>query len=200
MKIVLIAAAAMMMPLGAAHAQLSPARLAQDFVAAGYSRVEVKTGPTQTKVEAWSATTKMEVIYDTATGTLLKTESEMLTGTAPVAGTSIRERGRDFVRGWLSAAVTDDAGGKGRGRGRGTDDGPGDDKGGKGKGSDDRPGDDKGGRGKGSDDRPGDDKGGRGKGSDDRPGDDKGGRGKGGKGGDDGPGDDNGGKGRGTDH
>ena len=188
MKHLLVIAA--LLPAGIAQAQTTPTELAQDYAAAGFSRIEIKSGPTQTKVEAWSATTKIESIHDNATGAVLKTETEMLSaGTVITPGLSVRSRDKDFERDDRLAARGDDNGGRGRGRG-------GDDRGGKGRGSDDGPGDDRGGRGRGSDDGPGDDRGGRGRGSDDGPGDDRGGRGRGS---DDGPGDDRGGRGRGSD-
>lgn len=163
-----------LLPAGFAQAQISPTQLAQDYAAAGYSRIEVKSGPTQTKVEAWNSTTKVETIHDNRTGAVLKTETEMLgAGTAILPGLSLRSRDKDFERDDRLAARGDDNGG--RGRGRGGDDARGDDRGGKGRGSDDA----RGGRGRGSDDGPGDDRGGRGRGSDDGPGDDCGGRGRG---------------------
>jgi hypothetical protein len=192
MKHLIVIAA--LIPAGIAHADVTPEQLTRDYAAAGYSRIEIKTGPTQTKVEAWNSTTKVETIHDTRSGAVLKSETEALhSGTVVVPGVSVRERNRDFVDGFRAAGLDDDDhGGKGRGRGRGGDDGPGDDNGGRGRGSDDGPGDDRSGRG--SDDAPGDDNGGRGRGSDDGPGDDRSGRGS-----DDAPGDDNGGRGRGSD-
>lgn len=175
MKHLLIIAA--LIPAGIASADVTPEQLTRDYAAAGYSRIEIKTGPTQTKVEAWNSTTKIETIHDTRSGAILKSETEALrSGTGVVPGVSVRERNRDFVDGFRAAGLDDDDhGGKGRGRGRGSDDGPGDDR--SGRGSDTDPGDDNGGRGRGSDDGPGDDNGGRGRGGDDGPGDDNGGRG-----------------------
>jgi hypothetical protein len=42
----------------------------------GYEYIEVKSGPTQLKVEAVRGSEKLEVIYDLATGRILKQESE----------------------------------------------------------------------------------------------------------------------------
>jgi hypothetical protein len=70
-----------------------------DFQSQGFTRVEVKVGPTQMKVEAIRGTEKVEVIYDIATGTVLKREVGTvgaLENTAP--GVQVRDRGRDFLR------------------------------------------------------------------------------------------------------
>ena len=72
--------------------------MTQQYVADGYTRVEVKIGPTQAKVEAIKDSTKTEVIYDLATGTVLKTETETVDdddSTAP--GVFVRNRSGDFV-------------------------------------------------------------------------------------------------------
>ena len=70
----------------------------QKFVADGYTRVEVKIGPTQAKVEAIKDGIKTEVVYDLATGDVLKTETEAVgsdDNTAP--GVFVRNRSGDFV-------------------------------------------------------------------------------------------------------
>ncbi len=71
----------------------------QQYVADGYTRVEVKIGPTQAKVEAIKDGTKLEVIYDLATGNVLKRETEAVESddnTRP--GVFVRNRSGDFVR------------------------------------------------------------------------------------------------------
>lgn len=78
---------------------LTPDEVIADMRSAGYTRVEVRVGPTQIKVEAIRGTEKLEVIYDKETGRVLKTETEAVEAddnTAP--GVSVRERGSDFVR------------------------------------------------------------------------------------------------------
>ncbi len=84
---------------GMAAAQVDTTALVNDLQAQGYSRVEVRTGPNQVKVEAIRGTEKVETIYDSATGSVLKSE----TGTVGVfdniaPGVSVRDRNRDFVR------------------------------------------------------------------------------------------------------
>ena len=97
---------------------LTTDQVVADLQAAGYTRVEVRVGPTQMKIEAIRGTQKLEVIYDKATGAVLKTETQTVRpGEKTHAGVSIRDRGRDFVR----------AGD--RGRGRGSDDAQDDDRG-----------------------------------------------------------------------
>lgn len=68
--------AALAMTAGAAFAAIDGVKLADDYLAAGYSFVEVKIGPTQTKVEAIRDGRKVEVVYDNATGTIIKQENE----------------------------------------------------------------------------------------------------------------------------
>ncbi len=59
-----------------AFAAINPQALADKYVAEGYTYVEVKTGPTQTKLEAVKGNRKVEVVYDNATGEVIKSEFE----------------------------------------------------------------------------------------------------------------------------
>lgn len=61
---------------GAAFAAIDGNKLADDYLAEGYTFVEVKIGPTQTKVEAFRNGRKVEVVYDNATGKIIKQEDE----------------------------------------------------------------------------------------------------------------------------
>ncbi|MFN7224852.1 MAG: PepSY domain-containing protein [Paracoccaceae bacterium] len=91
-----------------------------DLQAAGYTRVEVRVGPTQIKVEAIRGTEKLETVYDAATGAVLKTQVRTVeAGTQTAPGVTVRDRNRDFVRGEGNATGGDD---NGKGRGRGHDD------------------------------------------------------------------------------
>lgn len=66
--------------------------------AAGYDRIEVKTGPTQTKIEAVSGQRKLELVYDGRTGSVLKHEMEAARGDDHIhTGVRYRTRDRDFV-------------------------------------------------------------------------------------------------------
>ena len=77
----------------------------------GYSRLEVKTGLTQTKIEAINPVTlaKLEIIIDSATGAVLSQEA----GTAgafenTAEGVFYRTRNRDFVEADDNGADTSD--------------------------------------------------------------------------------------------
>jgi hypothetical protein len=64
----------------------------------GYSRIEIKTGPSQVKVEAIKGDRQLEVIYDSATGDVLKQEVNMVRAdedTTP--GIEYQERDSDFT-------------------------------------------------------------------------------------------------------
>jgi hypothetical protein len=59
-----------------AFAAIDAQSLADSYIAEGYTYVEVKVGPTQTKLEAVKGERKAEVIYDNATGDVIKSEFE----------------------------------------------------------------------------------------------------------------------------
>jgi hypothetical protein len=150
----LLATAAALLLAGAAPAlALSTQELIDGYAAEGFTRIEVKTGPTQIKVEAIRGTEKVETIYDAASGAVLKREVEAVgPGHDTAPGVEVRDRGRDFLRGGRAGDDDDDASdddrddGGDRGRGRGgerADDDDGDDHGGRGRGR---------GRGRGGDD------------------------------------------------
>lgn len=117
-----------------AQAQVDGHSLANDYLAQGYSWVEVTLRAATVKVEAVSGATQVEVVYDRATGAVLSQE----TGPA-----RLRDQMRSGVEVRDRSTVDRD---QGRGRGRGGDD-PEDDH-----GTDDTA-DDHGGRGRGCDDR-----------------------------------------------
>lgn len=83
-------------------AQIASALTTDDVIAAfeadGFTRIEVKQGPTQIKVEAIRGTEKVETIYDAETGEVLKSEVETVGPNENVTpGISIRNRDKDFV-------------------------------------------------------------------------------------------------------
>lgn len=166
MKRTFLMAGVAFLALTGAAASLTVDGLIGDLQAAGYTRIEVKQGPTQVKIEAIKGSEKVETIYDMATGTVLKRETDVVdAGDNTAPGITIRDRRDDFidaVRGDDDDGVDDD---------NGDDDDRDDDK------DDDRDDD--------RDDDHDDDNGG----DDDHDGDDNGGHGRGGDGG----GDDNGG-------
>jgi hypothetical protein len=59
-----------------AQAAIDAQALANAYIAEGYTYVEVKVGPTQTKLEAVKGDRKVEVIYDNATEKPIKQEFE----------------------------------------------------------------------------------------------------------------------------
>ncbi len=59
-----------------AHAAIDPQALADAYIKEGYTYVEIKVGPTQTKLEAVKGDRKVEVIYDNVTEKPIKEEFE----------------------------------------------------------------------------------------------------------------------------
>jgi Mg-chelatase subunit ChlI len=81
-----------------AFAAIDPQALADAYIAEGYTYVEVKVGPTQTKLEAIRGDRKVEVIYDNETGAVLKQEFEDADADDQGrTGTSIRTEDKDFL-------------------------------------------------------------------------------------------------------
>ena len=62
--------------------------LADAYLAKGYTFVEVKVGPTQTKVEAIMGSTKVEVVYDNETDEIIKQETETARAMTPTGRAS----------------------------------------------------------------------------------------------------------------
>lgn len=98
-------AAAMMIAGSAVFAQSTVtaddaiARVKAAYAGTDFSRIEVRTGLTQIKVEAFSGNQKIEVILDKETGDILKRETEtagIFENTKP--GVFFSERNRDFLR------------------------------------------------------------------------------------------------------
>lgn len=78
----------------------STEELVRDLQEQGFTRIEVKNGVTQTKVEAVRGTEKVETVFDRASGEVIKQEIESIDSdedTRP--GVEIRDRDRDFVDG-----------------------------------------------------------------------------------------------------
>lgn len=107
--------AAIMLTTGAAYAAINGNALADAYLAEGYAFVEVKVGPTQTKVEAVKGSTKVEVIYDNETQEIIKREQEAADGDyLGREGKQVRNVNRDFE--------DDDGDDDRKGRGRDDDD------------------------------------------------------------------------------
>jgi hypothetical protein len=89
--------AAIALSSGAAFAAIDGNQLADDYLAKGYDFVEVKVGPTQTKVEAIKDGVKVEVIYDNETFEIIKQESESADADdAARTGKEVKTVGKDF--------------------------------------------------------------------------------------------------------
>ena len=83
-----------------AFAALTTDTVVTDLTALGYTRIEIKTGPTQMKVEAIRGTEKLEVIYDIESGDILKQEIESVDAGDDIApGVEISTDDEDFVDG-----------------------------------------------------------------------------------------------------
>jgi hypothetical protein len=99
MKRTLLATAALTLWAGTAMADAFTDGVVAKFQEMGFAFIEVQDGLTQVKVEGIKGSTQLEVIYDRATGRILKQEQ----GRAEAenvgrSGVQIRERNRDFLR------------------------------------------------------------------------------------------------------
>ena len=84
---------------GGAALALTTQQVIDTLSTQGFTRIEIKTGPTQIKVEAIRGTEKLEQVFDSASGTMLKSEVETVRpGEDTAPGVSIRDRNRDFLR------------------------------------------------------------------------------------------------------
>ncbi|KNG95210.1 hypothetical protein [Pseudaestuariivita atlantica] len=72
-------------------------RVIENLQAEGFTGIEVKNGLTQTKVEAVRGDRKLEVIYDRATGSILKQEWEAADANDLRDGVEVQSTSRDFV-------------------------------------------------------------------------------------------------------
>lgn len=92
--------AAIALSAGAAFAAIDGNALADAYLAKGYDFVEVKVGPTQTKVEAIKGNLKVEVIYDNETEAIIKQEEETVDGDdVGRTGKQVRSVDEDFEDG-----------------------------------------------------------------------------------------------------
>jgi hypothetical protein len=97
MKIILLATAAALCT-GTAALALTTDDIIDRLSAEGFTRIDVRSGPTQYKVEAIRGTTKVETVFDKVSGAIIDQEVEavgVFENTSP--GVRVRERNRDFV-------------------------------------------------------------------------------------------------------
>ena len=100
MKRTLLMTAAFLFAGQMAFAALSTDTVVSDLTGLGYTRIEIKTGPTQMKVEAIRGTEKLEIIYDIETGAVLKQETGVVyQGENTTPGVEIATDDDDFVDG-----------------------------------------------------------------------------------------------------
>ena len=93
----IVLAAALSLGGGAALAAVDTEALVADLQRQGYGWIEVKRGPTQIEVEAVRGTTKIETVYDIATGAVLDRDTDRAsTREQARTGVEFRETTRDF--------------------------------------------------------------------------------------------------------
>ncbi|MEL6417982.1 MAG: PepSY domain-containing protein [Pseudomonadota bacterium] len=87
-----------MLSAGAGQADTLTDTIISDLQTDGYSYIEVKRGINQIKVEAVQGKETLEVVYDRATGAVIKTEIEPTEARdLGRSGVRVRDRARDFV-------------------------------------------------------------------------------------------------------
>lgn len=124
MKRLMLLTTALIFAGNLAMAAVTANDLVTTYQAQGYTTIEVKTGLTQIKVEAIQGRAKVEVIYDAATGAILKQETSRARAGDAGQGVELSTVARDFLN--------SNGGGGGNGgndNGSGNDDGPGHDAG-----------------------------------------------------------------------
>jgi hypothetical protein len=84
--------------VGMAHADAFTDTVVSNLQELGYEFIEIQAGINQVKVEAIRGTEKLEVIYDRASGSILKQENEVAEDDeVGRTGVKIRIRNRDFL-------------------------------------------------------------------------------------------------------
>lgn len=110
MKRIFALAAAFAFSGSIAFAAITADDVVKTYQDAGYTRIEVTTGLTQIKVEAIKEGQKIEVIYDTETGDVVKTETSTLDPSVVVTpGVEVKTKDKDFVKGNDSDDDNDEA-------------------------------------------------------------------------------------------
>lgn len=108
MKRLMLLSSALIFAASMSYAAVTANELVLAYQAQGYTRVEVKTGLTQIKVEAVKGTTKVEVIYDTATGAILKQETGRAQRGDRGIGVEMSTEAHDFLGGGRDDDSNDD--------------------------------------------------------------------------------------------
>jgi phosphopantothenoylcysteine synthetase/decarboxylase len=147
MKLLSTTALALAFSAAATMAAVNTDAVIAGLQAQGYTSIEVKTGPTQVKVEAIRGVRQLEVVYDKNTGAVLQTEEGLADADEDLTpGVALRSEDDDFTGDDSDEDDADDdsdeddsdddsdgdddaeddrddSDGRGRGRGRGGDDG-----------------------------------------------------------------------------
>ena len=90
--------AALALATSPVFAQSATDQIVADLQSQGFTYVEVKEGPSQIKAEAVRDGTKLEVVYDSATGEILKQETEAAEGDyATRTGVEVDSDDEDFL-------------------------------------------------------------------------------------------------------
>ena len=108
MKRLMLLSTALIFAASMAMAAITADELVAAYQAQGYARIEVKTGPTQIKVEAVTGQTKVEVVYDAATGAILQQETSRASRDDRGTGVEVTSENHDFL---ADGASNDDHGG-----------------------------------------------------------------------------------------
>lgn len=122
MKKLLLLSTGMIFAAGFACAATTADQLVSAYQADGYTTIEVTTGTGQIKVEAVRDTTKVEVVYDAASGAILRQEQSSVPASEAGQGVEMKSAKRDFVKGAGKAeddgmSETEDKSGDGSGSG-----------------------------------------------------------------------------------
>lgn len=110
MKKLLLLSTGLIFAAGVASAATTADQLVSAYQADGYSTIEVTTGTGQIKVEAVRDTTKVEVVYDAASGAILRQEQSSVPASEAGQGVEMKTAKGDFVKNDGKAADDDMSG------------------------------------------------------------------------------------------
>ncbi|MGV8987529.1 MAG: hypothetical protein ACOH2H_14750 [Cypionkella sp.] len=93
----LLLSAAMILSADMALASITAEQLVAAYQAKGYTNIEATAGPTQIKVEASRANSRLEAVYDIATGAVLQQERSGAVPGSDTLGAKVKTVKADFV-------------------------------------------------------------------------------------------------------
>ena len=108
MKRLMLLTAAFAFSASVAMASVAANDLVAAYQAQGYTKIEVITGPTQIKVEAVKGTSRIEVIYDASSGSILQQENKWAKRSQRGAGVTLSTSTGDFLNGGDGSTGNDD--------------------------------------------------------------------------------------------